>query len=322
MTVDEFIEEWGSDVPYIEAHTSGSTGTPKLIRLPKSLVAESARRSIAHFGLDASSRLHLCLSPDYIAGKMVIVRALLCGGALSVEAPASEPFAAGRGEGEVTLLSVVGAQVAGLEKRRAGGELPHIRHLLIGGAPLTETVAAQALGVAEHVWESYGMTETASHIALREIVSPEDVSVKPFRLLSGIEASLTPSGCLAIELPGRDKLVTNDVCRMRGEREFSVVGRADNVIITGGLKVHPEEVEKRIAPLIPHVGSFFIGSQPDAKWGSRVVLVLEGADLSVTEREELLQRCAEVTKTHEKPRDIICMSQLPRTSTGKIIRKL
>ena len=320
MTVADFIAEWRGGGPQIVAHTSGSTGVPKEIRLPRSVVEASAWRSIRHFGLSADSRLHLCLLPDYIAGKMVIVRALLSGARFTWEHPTQEPLKDLGPENEITLLSVIGAQVMSLVERR--GSLPKIKHLLVGGAPLNAATAEAALQIADHVWESYGMTETASHVALREICSAEEVSTKPFKLLPGVGLTCDEEGRGVIEIENLDTLVTNDIIELCGPDEFFVKGRADNVIITGGKKVNPEQVERKISGAIARRWNYFVAGVPDAKWGNLLALVIESKPLSSEESEALLRACAAVTSTHERPRRVICRLPFARTASGKIIRRL
>lgn len=321
-SVRHFISEWESGAPFLEAHTSGSTGTPKLIKLSRKLVVDSALRSIRHFGLDENSRVHVCLSTDHIAGKMAVIRALLSGAVLTAEPPSSKPVI-GTEEGPVTLLSVVAAQVPSLAAQAREGNLPPIRHLLIGGAPLTECIARDALGIAEYVWESYGMTETASHIALRRIARCEDVAIKPFSLLPGIKADLDERGCLRIFIEDEDPLITNDMAVMHSTDTFSISGRIDNVIITGGLKVHPEQVEQILRPLLSGFGPYIISSQPHPKWGNVIIVMIESNEvLSPEKKSRLLTEAASLLPPHERPRDIITVSEFPRTASGKIIRKL
>lgn len=322
QSVKQFIEEWESGTSFLEVHTSGSTGTPKLIRLPRKLVIDSAMRSITHFGLDGNSRVHICLSTDHIAGKMAVIRALLSGARLTAEAPSSEPRI-GSDEGPVTLLSVVAAQIPSLVAKARAGNLPPIKHLLIGGAPLTESIAGESLGIAEYVWESYGMTETASHIALRHISRCGDVAEKPFTLLPGIKIDLDERGCLRVCMDGEPPLTTNDIAKLHSIDTFSILGRIDNVIITGGLKVHPEHVEQILQPLLSGIGSYIITSQPHPKWGNLIILMIEsGEELSIDKKSRLLDAAARLLPPHERPRDIITVSELPRTSSEKIIRRL
>jgi len=322
MTVKEFIDEWMSAIPYICVHTSGSTGKPKLIHLSKKLVEASARRSINHFGLDATSRLHLCLSPDYIAGKMVIVRALISGAAITAEAPVSSPLGMDTADSmPVSLLSVVGAQIPGIFDRHREHALVPIRNLLVGGAPLSQSHAKMALEVADSVWESYGMTETASHIALRRISSSEDVIYKPFVPLDGIKIGADVRGCLTVTLPGETTLVTNDMVEINDKGNFKLLGRYDNVIITGGLKVHPEQVEQKIRHIMCGI-PYFISSEPDMKWGRRVVLALESSDLPEDRAKEIIAQAARLLPEHERPRKVIAVKKFKRTDTGKIIREV
>lgn len=319
MTPEEFITEWKGPAEYICAHTSGSTGSPKTIRLSKRLVRESALRSIRHFGLGPDTSLHLCLSADYIAGKMVIVRALESGAPLSWEPPSQTPLAKMPATGRIHLLSVVGAQIFGLPKTE---DTRLITHLLVGGAPMTEAQAEDALTRAEHVWESYGMTETASHIALREIRTPADVHQSPFTVLDGIEVGCDERSCLRIDLPGHPSLQTNDICRILAPGKFFILGREDNAIITGGKKVFPEEIERKISYLLPSGSQYFITSEPDVKWGQRLVLVMEEASCPEIQAQTLLSTIRSGLQPHEMPRSLKWVKEIPRTSSGKIIRRL
>lgn len=320
MTVEEFIEEWQGGSDCIIAHTSGSTGAPKEIKLPRQVVRASAWRSIRHFNLDSYSRLHLCLSPDYIAGKMVIVRAMECRATLSWEMPSATPLTGETPAAQpIDLLSVVGAQVCGLLKAQEKGVMPVVRNLLIGGAPLTPQAAALALKTGARVWESYGMTETASHIALREILPGVDPLATPFTCLPGIEIDTDVDGCLSIKIEGLDTLHTTDIVEMTGKGQFRLIGRRDNVIITGGHKIHPELVEATIRKAIPGLPRLLLTGRPDPRWGERLVLLLEVEEWPDT--EGLLKRLASVLPSHSRPREIICRPSLAQTPTGKIIRK-
>lgn len=312
--IEDFIREWRSKTPYIEAHTSGSTGKPKEIRLPKQLVRESALRSCRHFGIREGDRLHLCLSPDYIAGKMLIVRALEACARLTFEGPSSAPLAGNTDTQEIRLISIVGSQLEGL--RRSMDLLPQlrIRHLLAGGAPLTSSMRRLAAeGPWDAAWESYGMTETASHVALRRI-TPRGLN--PFEALDGIHFSLTDEDCLIIHLPGQEPLITNDIAELLTPRSFVLRGRRDNVVITGGLKVFPEETERAIGPLIPKGRDFYVTSEPSEKWGRSLLLLIEGIPISLSVKGLY----ASGLPHWQLPKRIIFLPEFRRTSTGKIIR--
>ncbi|MCM1074285.1 MAG: AMP-binding protein [Ruminococcus sp.] len=322
-----FINRWQSGAAEFEAFTSGSTGKPKRIMLPRKLMEESARRSIDFFKIDSSSTMHLILSPEYIAGKMCIVRSLLACCTLTVEAPSSAPMSNVDTPNEITLLSAVGAQIPGMYQLLQEGKLPRIRHLLLGGSPLSETLAVKALQLAENVWESYGMTETASHIALRRISIPPG----PFTPLENISVSTDSRGCLTIDMPTAGIIVTNDLADILPDGRFYILGRADNVLITGGLKVIPEKVERAIMPLLPDkIG--YISSRPHPKWGEEIVLVLEHRELSNPQQlptkqytlysgHSLYEIARELLAPHECPTTIIYVPKIKRTSTDKIIRE-
>ncbi len=308
MTFQEFTEEWLSAKPYITAHTSGSTGVPKEIRLEKSFVAESARRTNRFFGADSSWRFHSPLAADYIAGKMMLVRALEAGAKFSWEEPSNRPLPAfGSGE-RIDLLAVVPSQLKYLAESESG--LPDIRHIIVGGSAVDPELERKV--IKEHpeweVYATYGMTETASHIALRRF------GESGFEPLPGIGIALDSRNCLTINI-GKDSFATNDLAEITGDGRFHILGRADNVIITGGKKVQPEEIE---AALRSHFGSdaFLITSRPDPKWTQRIVLLTEAP-------AALKPAIAEFFNSFEpylRPKEINFVESLERTASGKIKR--
>lgn len=328
--IQKFIDCWTGDSCDIEAHTSGSTGSPKRVMLSRRLVKESAWRSIRHFGLDKDSVIHLILSPAYIAGKMAIVRALEAGCLLTAEAPSSHPLLAPGTPSRISLLSAVGAQLAGMCELKARGRLPHIRHLLLGGAPLTPAMRSAACSLAEEVWESYGMTETASHIALRRVIDTDPHGASPFMPLEGICTGTDSRGCLVISMPTVGRIVTNDLVEMRSDGGFRILGRADNVIITGGLKVIPEKVEQAIAPLFTR-NDFYVSSKPHPKWGEELVVVVEQPGYKCVEYidskhyfiagRSLYALCRDLLAPCESPKGVIVLPEFARTDSGKTIRQ-
>ena len=307
MTWEEFYAEWASDCIFIRCHTSGSTGTPKAIDLPKAQVAASARRTLDFFHLDASSRFHSCLAPDYIGGKMMMVRALLAGGRFTWEKPCNHPLRQTAGE-RIDLLCVVPAQMRDILDCLE--QLPEIGAILIGGSPINSALRREIAASGLNCWETYGMTETASHVALRPVAEPEAW----FTPLNGISVSLSDSR-LVIDIPGWQRLVTNDIAQIASDGRFRIVGRADNVIITGGLKVHPEETEARLQPYLDF--DFILTSRPDPLWGQRVVMIAENAAMT---DGQILEVCRRHTARHEVPKEII-RGAIPRTDSGKPIRK-
>lgn len=292
-------------------HTSGSTGKPKDIKLEKIFVRESALRTIKFFHLNDKSRLHSCISPDFIGGKMMAVRAEELGCPLSWEKPSNQPFLAlGTQHSALDLIAVVPSQMNFIIDNL--DNLPPIKNIIVGGAPIPGDLRKRIAGSGLNVYETYGMTETASHIALRK-VGEEDY----FKTLEGISVSQDARGCLVISMPGK-KLVTNDLCEIKSDNAFKIFGRIDNVLITGAKKVNPLDLEQVLTPIIPV--PFMITGFPDEKWGERIVLLLQNEDgLNICE-EKLLNQMRELLPSWQIPKEMLYVSFFPMTENGKLKR--
>jgi O-succinylbenzoic acid--CoA ligase len=313
MTVEDFIAEWQSPVSYFIAHTSGSTGEPKEIKIDKRFAEASAKRTNRFFGITSDSHLHLCLSPDYIAGKMMIIRALTAGAAFSYEEPSNKPLQGFNRQ--IKLLAVVPSQVEYLLSCRE--LLMQVDNLLVGGSAIPFSLRQKIADSGVKAYESYGMTETASHIALRRIV--EDTTL-PFETFPDITVSLGSHENLVIDMPDK-QIVTRDVAKIVDSRHFFILGRMDNAIISGGVKIHPEEVERIIEKYLSDK-AYFITSLPDDKWGERVVLCIEG---DVWQDEELMRLKSDLSAalpSAQRPKEIRFIQVFKRTSTGKLIRRI
>ena len=266
MTQIEFEKLWHNASEYVECHTSGSTGEPKEIRLSKEFMRYSARRTNEFFGIVAESRLHTCLDFKYIASMMMTVRAEEAGCRLTSEEPSSRPLGNIAEDERIDLLSMVPAQMEWVLD--SDNIWSGIRNILLGGSSIPSLIRRRILLSPYTVWESYGMTETASHIAIRK-VGEEDA---PFKTLDGIAVDVNGDGCLTITLPDGQRLITTDIAEMVGENEFRILGRADHAVISGGIKIHPEDLERRLGPFIAF--GYCISSVPDGKWGEKLVLAI------------------------------------------------
>ena len=313
MTIDDFITEWHNDCDYIVAHTSGSTGTPKEIHLSKQLVRASALRTIEFFNLSESSHLHLCLSPDYIAGKMMIVRSLLSGATFTHELPSNTPLSSCKNT-TIDLLAVVPSQLIHILDNQSNFD---VRNLIIGGSAIPSDLRLRVAESGIPAYETYGMTETASHVALRKI---EPVSDRPYFALPGIKFSRDKRDCLVIHMKDYDPIVTNDVIDLIDDEHFLLRGRFDNVIISGGLKIHPLEVEDKIRPLLPTNTTFYITSRPHSKWGEEVILIIEG-DATKTDGTRILTQLRNLMPSYQTPKEVVVVLSINRTDSGKIIRQ-
>lgn len=312
--IRKFLEEWWSDEDFIEVNTSGSTGTPKTIRLAKSTVAASADKTIQFFGLNSDTTGLLCLPCRYIAGKLMLVRAIQSGMPLRVVEPAADVLK--ELTHKIHFAAMIPSQV-----ESAFGELETTRifnaidQVLIGGGPVESGLEIQLKGCANSIFHSYGMTETATHVALRNISKEESL----YTALPGVSFSQDERNCMVIEADHLEgKIVTNDIVDLRDQFSFKWLGRADHAIISGGLKFIPEVLEKKISPYLSI--PFYITGVPDIKLGSRIVLVIEGENWP-EERIEVLNREMQKNLTvYERPKEIMFVKELNRTNTGKIKR--
>ena len=316
MTVEEFLAEWHQDSPTVLVHTSGSTGKPKPMLVEKRRMEASARITCQFLGLKEGDTALLCLPLDYIAGKMMMVRALTCGLHLISVSPSSHPLANGQWSmvnGQCTFAAMVPLQVwNSLQVPEERERLMQIRHLIIGGGAINDELAEALKDFPHAVWSTYGMTETLSHIALRRLNGSERSDwYTPFE---GVTISLNEDNCLCIDAPAVHEggLVTNDIAELDGQR-FRILGRKDNVICSGGVKIQIEEVERL---LHAHISTpFMITKVPDTRLGETVVLLTTATDV-----EPLRAVCQQVLPPYWRPRYFFTTAQLPMTPTGKPAR--
>jgi len=310
-----FLNEWFSATDYIRVQTSGSTGEPKSIEMPKMLMIRSAERTISYFGLQKGSRLLLSLPCHYIAGKMMVVRAIVGQMNLVTVDPAGN-FDLLQNEC-VDLGAMVPNQLIKLLEHNFGKDkLQNIRNLLVGGSAISKATEEQISKLTNRVVSTYGMTETASHIAIRELSGNRKTEF--YHCLPGISVSLGKNGCLQILHPEFDEpLLTNDLAEVQSETTFCILGRADSVIISGGVKYSPELIEKKLENLISQ--RFIISSIPDEKLGEKLVLIIEGKPFNTILLE---QKIIEILSKYERPGSIFFQEKLHETASGKIVRRL
>ena len=311
MDYPEFFKEWHNPRNYIIVHTSGSTGKPKEIKLQKNFVAASANRTIKFFDIKAHYRLHSCVSPDFIGGKMMAVRAELAGCGLTWETPSNRPFQELSSDDNIHLAALVPSQMEYVVNNLS--KIPKIDNYIVGGAPVSDSLRIKIASNGLNAYETYGMTETASHIALRKITVEE----KPFNTLEGISVSLNESGCLVINFESGENFVTNDLGILISPTQFYISGRADHIINTGGRKVNPFDIEKKLEKIIN--SPFVITSLKDDKWGERIILVVEGTKNTV-DSLTIENGCKSLLEPWQRPKEIRFIEKLPRTPNGKISR--
>ena len=325
MTLEDFLYEWHGDGQYISVHTSGSTGQPKSMLVKKSRMLASARITCDFLGLKPGNSALLCMSLDFIAGKMMVVRSIERDLKLISVTPSNHPLA--DVDSPIDFAAMVPSQVFGsLQVPAEREKLRQIRQLIIGGGAIPQDVESQLRSFPNAVWSTYGMTETLSHIALRRI-SGKDASqwYSPFR---GVELSLFNGqgniGQLVINAPHvcQEKLITNDIVEIRQDntdKQFRIIGRTDNVICSGGIKLHIEEIEEQLRPHLPM--PFCISKKEDEKFGEVAVLLIEHQATSASVcKEAILDICRKTLPAYSVPKEIISVGQIPLTGTGKIDR--
>ena len=246
MDLSQFLAQWHDDSPTLLVHTSGSTGQPKPMHAEKRRMEASARITCQFLGLSEGDTALLCLPLDYIAGKMMVVRALTCSLRLIDVPPGGHPLAGL--EEPIDFAAMVPLQVYNSLAIPAERErLRSIGNLIIGGGAIDESLATALRDFPHAVWSTYGMTETLSHIALRRLSGPD--ATEWYTPFPTVDVSLNREGCLVISAPlvCPDTLVTNDLAELNDDR-FRILGRRDNVVCSGGLKIQIEEVERRLQP--------------------------------------------------------------------------
>lgn len=299
-------------LPEIIQQSSGTTGDPKTFTLEREAMLNSARRTLDFFKLKTGDRALLCLPVRYIAGKMMVVRALLGGLDLHLKEPSSRPLR--NLEQSMDFAALVPLQIE--ESLRYGDPLGKVARLIIGGGEL-HPATREALGKMgrPELYESFGMTETYTHFALKRING--DNAESSFRLLEDVHISTDSRKCLEVEVPGvtSGKILTNDLVEIHGEGgAFTWLGRFDNIINTGGIKIIPELLEEQIGQWLGY--ECLVLPEKDRKLGNRLVLLVEfkGKETPLESWETLLR---ERLRSQEVPKKILTVKSLPRNASMK-----
>jgi o-succinylbenzoate---CoA ligase len=300
--VGDFLLDWFNDKSYLDVQTSGSTGEPKTIRIDKQAMVNSALATGDFFELHPGNRALHCLPVKYIAGKMMLVRAMIIGLELEFVAPSSHPL--DNVEGDFDFVAMVP-----LQAKHSINQLGRVKKMIVGGAKLDKNLENALKNVKAAVFETYGMTETITHIAARK------VGDEFFRTLPNVAIQVDDRSCLVIIAPTilSEKVITNDIVQIENETEFKLIGRIDNIINSGGIKLIPEQIEDKLASKISN--RFFVIGKQDDDLGEKLILVMEG------EKQEIDQTIFNELGKYEKPKEIVFISKFKETPTNKILRK-
>ncbi|AKD05120.1 AMP-binding protein [Pontibacter korlensis] len=322
----EFCRNWLNGVQEFPIQTSGSTGVPKTITLTRNQLEASARRTIKLLNLKQGDCTLVCLNTEYIAGMMMLVRGFVADLQMIIVEPIGNPLSLVSPDEKIVFASFVPMQIPTIlqEAPERLEQLNRMKGILVGGAPVTPTQQRELQRIQAPIYHTYGMTETASHIALRKLNGFDAADY--YDVLDSIQVGLDRRGCLTIkgDITNNELLITNDIVELLTPTRFRWIGRADNTINTGGVKVQTEKVELAIAEAFADNDNsprFFIAPQPDEVLGDKIVLILEGAQLAQEEEQKMLDRLRQLLKKYEMPKEVYYSPSFTETSTGKVSRQ-
>ena len=308
--INQFLREWFSTDPHIVVKTSGSTGNSKNIHLRKDFMINSALATGCYFQLGENTKALCCLPIKFIAGKMMLVRALTLGWDLDVIESTSNPLQ------EITKEYDFSAMVP-LQLRNSISKIDQIKTLIVGGGVVSRELKKAIQTIDTNCYATYGMTETITHIAVKKLnkfSQSELESESVYKTLPDVTISKDKRSCLVIRAPkiSNENIITNDVIDLISKSEFNWKGRLDHVINSGGVKLHPEEIEQKLSNTI--YSRFFVAGILDEILGEKCILVIEGENYPITKKHfSKLSR-------FEIPKAIFFIPKFIETGSGKIQR--
>ena len=308
--INQFLREWFSTDPHIVVKTSGSTGNPKNIHLRKDFMINSALATGCYFQLGENTKALCCLPIKFIAGKMMLVRALTLGWDLDVIESTANPLQ------EITKEYDFSAMVP-LQLRNSISKIDQIKTLIVGGGVVSRELKKAIQTIDTNCYATYGMTETITHIAVKKLnkfSQSELESESVYKTLPDVTISKDKRSCLVIRAPkiSNENIITNDVIELISKSEFNWKGRLDHVINSGGVKLHPEEIEQKLSNTI--YSRFFVAGILDEILGEKCILVIEGENYQITKKHfSKLSR-------FEIPKAIFFIPKFIETGSGKIQR--
>jgi O-succinylbenzoic acid--CoA ligase len=324
--IHHFLQEWFSEKEYVIVNTSGSTGVPKAIKLKKKQMQNSAVATGIIFNLKEKTTALLCLPIEYIAGKMMLVRAITLGWHIDVISSNSNPL-------KQHLKSYDFSAMVPLQVENSIEKLHQIRKLIVGGGVVSTSLQERLQEISSEVFATYGMTETITHIAVKKLnnfLVPQGVATKQsrqkefYKVLPNTIIYRDDRNCLVINNKKiSDTIIfTNDVIDLISDTQFEWLGRFDNVINSGGIKLHPEKIETELSKIIGQ--RFFVAGIKDEKLGEKLVLLIESAgDKSIKSPDQVNteMKNSKLFSKFEIPKEIYIINRFAETETKKIQRK-
>lgn len=302
--IGTFLLDWFDEKSYIELTTSGTTGDPKVIRIEKQAMLDSALATGDFLGLEPGNTMLHCLPTNFVAGKMMWVRSFILGLEMKFVEPNSNPM--DKIDESFDFCAMIPLQAKNSLKKL---KQKKIKKLIIGGVQIHKALEKELIKLPLEIYETYGMTETITHIAAKRI------GEEAFTTLPNVIVSSDERYCLVVKAKNisNEPIITNDIVKLISDKQFIWEGRIDNVINSGGIKLMPEQIEYKLSSLIPR--RYFIFGQPDEDLGEKVVLYVEGEPIVIDES------VFDVLNKYEIPKDILFIPKFKETVTGKIMRK-
>ena len=297
----DFLIDWFDDKTYIEMNTSGTTGAPKLIRVEKEAMVSSALSTGDFFDLNPGNKVLHCLPVDYVAGKMMFVRSFILGLDMDFVEPNSNPL-------EYNDVKYDFAAMVPLQAKNSLAKLTNIKKIIIGGVKIHKSLEQELVKLPNEIYETYGMTETITHIAAKR------VGERAFTVLPNVTVSSNENNCLVVHAKkiNPEPIVTNDIVEIVSDTQFVWLGRFDNAINSGGIKLIPEKIEEKLSTHIPR--RYFVFGKEDQTLGEKAVLYVEGEPFVIEDS------VFNVLNKYEIPKEIIFIPKFQETATGKIMR--
>lgn len=321
VSLFSFTEKWfGSHDIFIQ-NTSGSTGSPKPIKISRMQMEASAQLTQQALQLKRGEIALICLDPEYIAGKMMLVRSFVTGMKVMAVNPSSNPFSDIPNSILIDFTALVPAQLYAILKSEQAQRLSSTKNIIVGGAPLNPEASNLFSKVNSRIYATYGMTETVSHIALQAINGPD--ASPYFTVLPGILISRDHRGCLKVKASYlKEEIVTNDIVEIIDDNHFKWMGRSDNVINSGGVKIIPEKIEAEAQLIFTKLqieNRVLVSSVPDPTLGNKVVMLIEG-NLSGRAIELIKSELRQKLHAYEIPKELYTNISFVLTKNGKINR--
>ncbi|MEZ4916978.1 MAG: AMP-binding protein [Chitinophagales bacterium] len=301
-----FINQWINSKNYVIVETSGSTGKPKSIKILKQYMLESAKMTCQYFSLQEKDNVLLCMSAKHIGGMMMIVRAIYAKMNLIVVSPSANPLK--DIDTPIDFLAMVPYQVNKTLEQNTE-KLQKVKKLIIGGGTINYSLEQKIIKHQISAFHTFGMTETISHIAIRNIQKG-----KIFHCLQGISVAKNKDNSLVINAPtiGQAHLETNDIIELIDAHSFIWKGRKDFAIESGGVKMHPEMIEQKLASFISN--RFLVSSLPDDNFNNKLILIIEGKKVN------LPKQIFNALDKYEQPKEVFFIDKFVETESGKINR--